>query len=77
MAQSDQCIECTHYLGALTCKAFPDGIPLEITTGRHNHRKPFPGDNGIRYEISAEFRAAAANKKADSTAKLNPRAETD
>lgn len=48
---SDQCITCKHkWPGALQCNAFPDGIPVEIVTGEHDHRKPFDGDGGIRYE---------------------------
>jgi len=39
----------------LTCRAFPDGIPELIITGKHDHTKPFPGDHGIRYvPINAE-----------------------
>lgn len=34
----------------LKCKAYPDGIPVDIITGKHDHTKPFPGDNGVRYE---------------------------
>jgi hypothetical protein len=34
------------------CKAFPngDGIPKEIWEGKNDHRKLFPGDNGIIFE---------------------------
>jgi hypothetical protein len=30
--------------------AFPLGIPDEIRRGEHLHRKPFPGDGGIRFD---------------------------
>jgi len=33
-----------------TCRAFPRGIPKEIFLGKADHRKPFPGDHGIRFE---------------------------
>jgi hypothetical protein len=32
------------------CLAFPDGIPEEILDGLVDHKKPYPGDNGITYE---------------------------
>jgi len=32
------------------CKAFPDGIPMEIWLGENKHNRPFSGDNGIRFE---------------------------
>lgn len=50
MPQSDQCISCQHYQGAITCDAYPDGIPIEIITGEHDHTQPYEGDNGIRFE---------------------------
>lgn len=33
-----------------TCEAFPKGIPEEIARGDVDHRGPYPGDHGIRYE---------------------------
>ena len=33
-----------------TCKAFPDGIPVEIMREKVDHEKPYPGDNGIQFE---------------------------
>jgi hypothetical protein len=50
MAESTQCIDCSRYEGLNTCEAYPDGIPVEIITGEHDHTEPFPGDNGIRFE---------------------------
>ena len=33
-----------------SCEAYPVKIPDKIFLERFDHRKPFPGDNGIRYE---------------------------
>ena len=33
-----------------TCDAFPDKIPDQIWLGENDHTKPYPGDNGIRFE---------------------------
>lgn len=33
------------------CDAFPDGIPDAIYQGGFDHRRPYPGDHGIRFEL--------------------------
>ena len=54
------CAFCRHFVlslaedGRPTCRAFPYGIPDQILVGRADHRRPFPGDRGIRYEPSSE-----------------------
>ncbi|MFV0389124.1 MAG: hypothetical protein ACK5NT_10250 [Pyrinomonadaceae bacterium] len=48
-----QCNECVHRFEPdvpMRCKAFPKGIPDEIFNREHDHREPFPGDGGIRFE---------------------------
>ncbi len=56
---------CKHFLGIKFfsddedseishCSAFPDGIPFGIAHGDNKHDKPYPGDNGIRYEKESE-----------------------
>ncbi len=45
-----QCAFCTRYLGDSKCPAFPERIPDAVWDGRHNHREPYPGDHGVRFE---------------------------
>ena len=45
------CNTCKHRDAvSITCKAFPAGIPVDILTGKIDHRGAYPGDRGIRYE---------------------------
>lgn len=48
--ESRQCLFCKNYTGLMQCKAYPEGIPVEIVTGIHDHTKPFKGDGGIMFE---------------------------
>jgi hypothetical protein len=56
---SPVCEDCRHRIGfdRLACAAFPDRIPKEIWNGLRDHRSPYPGDGGIRFEpMTAEDR---------------------
>lgn len=50
-----QCLGCRRFRSTETdseyvCEAFPEGIPEPITRNLADHRQPYPGDHGIRFE---------------------------
>ncbi len=52
---SSQCYNCSHYDSnqmSHICKAYPQGIPSEIWTGKVIHNTPYKQDNDIVYKKS-------------------------
>jgi len=52
------CLACRHLrlddAGRFCCAAFSHGIPTALLEGRINHREPYPGDNGVRFDPDPE-----------------------
>jgi hypothetical protein len=50
-----QCATCLHLAGLgpgpACCTAFPGGIPRPILDDEADHRLPYPGDHGVRWEL--------------------------
>lgn len=46
------CLACKHLRSADTCAAYPDGIPRKILFEHWDHRLPYPGDRGMRFELA-------------------------
>ena len=48
---SPVCTYCNQAMGFRSCDAFGKGrIPLPIWEGQNDHTRPYPGDNGTRFE---------------------------
>lgn len=49
----NQCVLCKHLQNSQDwscCSVFPHGIPRVIFYNEFDHRKPYPGDKGGRFE---------------------------
>ena len=53
MIKVSKCLKCKNYIERDDmldcCKAYPNGIPLEIFREEVDHTKPYKGDNGILF----------------------------
>jgi hypothetical protein len=60
---SPVCFPCRHLditdIAARRCRAFPEGIPIAVWIGKHDHRTPFPGDRGVQFEAPTVSDVAA------------------
>jgi hypothetical protein len=54
---------------AVTCDAFPEGIPVAILVGGFNHREAHPGDNGLRFVPLTDGAATWVDEKYQPEAK--------
>jgi len=58
MVVDSQCAHCKHLRRPVEagwpCTAFPQGVPEDVFYNRHDHRQPYPGDSGIRWEPATE-----------------------
>lgn len=48
------CLFCRHFNRddeeAFSCRAYPQGIPEAIVISESDHRQPYRGDHGMRFE---------------------------
>ena len=61
-----------HESGYATCKAYPYGIPTEITSNRWDHREPLPDDRGLAFLPSESYPSAVAKIDRALSAARNP-----
>lgn len=64
------CYGCVHMKAskpgdALTCDAFPEGIPNDILVSRTDHRDPVKGDHGIQFDPKDKAAATYAERMFD------------
>lgn len=50
MTRQSMCIQCKFYKNTNKCKAFPNGIPIEISQGYKYHIDKVKGDKGIQFK---------------------------
>lgn len=86
-----QCLVCSHFRSALdypeagqrTCSAFAGPIPGEIWDNAVDHRREYPGDNGVRWagvdgrEFPAYALTAAQAEAEPVAAKSDPSQKRD
>jgi hypothetical protein len=44
------------FTGLPGCDAFPKGIPHDLAIGNVQHEEPYPGDNGILFELREDLK---------------------
>ena len=59
------CLFCSRYRygsDTWTCDAFPVEIPFDIIENGFDHRRPYPGDNGVLFDMSDAVPMAEFNQ---------------